>query len=188
MQAYPLQWPGGRPRTTYPQASRFKTAFTKVKRQCVAEIAALGGKDAIISTNIPTRQDGLPYSNYRIPQDKGVAVYFTLKGKQMCFACDRWDKVEDNLQAIHKTIEALRGIERWGSGSMVEQAFTGFLALPAPRSAHEVLGVALGAGEDEIRKAYRDKVKIHHPDAGGSAAAMQEITSAYQTLTKGKAA
>lgn len=42
----------------------------------------------------------------------GVAVYFTLKGQQFCFACDHWDEIKDNMQAIHKTIEALRGIER----------------------------------------------------------------------------
>jgi hypothetical protein len=39
----------------------------------------------------------------------------------MCLACDRWDKVQDNIYAIAMTIEPLRGIERWGSGSMVEQ-------------------------------------------------------------------
>jgi len=57
----------------------------------------------------------------------------------MCLACDRWDKVQDNIYAIAMTIEPLRGIERWGSGSMVEQAFTGFFALPAPKSPWEIL-------------------------------------------------
>jgi hypothetical protein len=49
----------------------------------------------------------------------------------MCFACDRWDSVADNVQAIRKTIEALRGIERWGTGDMVQRAFAGFVALPS---------------------------------------------------------
>src|SRR5262245_54177038 len=73
----------------------------------------------------------------------GSAVYFTHKGRQMCFACDRWDKMEDNLHAVSKTIEALRGIERWGTGEMVQQAFTGFVALPG-NSPWEVLGLNPG--------------------------------------------
>ena len=36
------------------------------------------------------------------------------------------------MQAIAKTIEALRGINRWGTGDMMEAAFKGFSALPAP--------------------------------------------------------
>ena len=59
----------------------------------------------------------------------------------MCFACDKWRDVYDNIYAIGKTIEALRGIERWGTGDMVEQAFTGFVALPSPKSPWEILGV-----------------------------------------------
>lgn len=51
----------------------------------------------------------------------------------MCFACEKWQDVYGNIYAIGKTIEALRGIERWGTGDMVEQAFTGFVALP-PRN------------------------------------------------------
>ena len=32
----------------------------------------------------------------------------------------------------------------------------------------KVLGVARGAGQDEIKRAYRAKVRLTHPDAGGS--------------------
>jgi hypothetical protein len=72
---------------------------------------------------VQLRQDGLPYANRRAPSDTGAAVYFSYKGRQMCFACDKWQDVYDNIYAISKTIEALRGIERWGAGDMVEQAF-----------------------------------------------------------------
>jgi hypothetical protein len=110
----------------------------------------------------------LPYAIAREPNDRGAAVYFTLKGQQMCFACDRWDCVADNIQAIRKTIEALRGIERWGTGDMVQQAFNGFVALPAPPSAWKVLGVKPGASWTEINEAYREKAKKAHSDVGGS--------------------
>ena len=77
-------------------------------------------------------------------------------------ACDRYD----NIYAIRKTIEALRDIARWSTGDMVEQAFTGFVALPAPQSPYEVLGIRTGASEDEIEAAYRARAKAAHPEIG----------------------
>lgn len=142
----------------------------------------LGGRNAVISSNIQLRQDGLPYANRRAPDDAGVAVYFAYKGRQMCFACDKWRDVYDNIYAIGKTIEALRGIERWGTGDMVEQAFMGFVALPAPKSANEILGVKPGASIEEIDAAFRAKAKAAHSDLGGNDAAMAELNEARRKL------
>jgi hypothetical protein len=43
--------------------------------------------------------------------------------------------IRDNLQAVAKTIEALRGIDRWGTREMVDAAFQAFAAIPASASA-----------------------------------------------------
>ncbi|OJW11240.1 MAG: hypothetical protein BGO49_11280 [Planctomycetales bacterium 71-10] len=185
VEAYPLQWPLGRPRTQQPQRSRFDSGLAEARDGLLDEIRLLGGAGPVISTNVPTRRDGLPYANARTPDDRGVAVYFELRGRPMCFACDRWDSVGDNIQAIRKTIEALRGIQRWGSGDMVGQAFSGFQALPSPeerRPAHEVLDVHPLATEVEIDAAYRAKAKSAHPDAGGSEAAMRELAEARRIM------
>jgi hypothetical protein len=181
-EAYPLQWPSGRPRTPYPARSRFDTSQERAQRTLVEEVRRMGGSQLVISTNIELRRDGLPYANRREPTDKGVAVYFDYKKRPMCFACDRWDRIGDNIYAIAKTIEALRGIERWGSGSMVEQAFTGFVALPAPKSPWEIIGVARGASSEEIETAFRAKAKKLHSDLGGSDAAMAELNAARAKL------
>jgi len=181
-EAYPLQWPVGRPRTQYPVRSRFDTSQEKAQRSLVEEVRRMGGSNLVISTNIELRRDGLPYANRREPSDKGVAVYFDYKKRPMCFACDRWDRIGDNIYAIAKTIEALRGIERWGSGSMVEQAFSGFVALPAPKSPWEIIGVPRGASSDEIEAAFRAKAKKLHSDTGGSDAAMAELNAARDKL------
>jgi hypothetical protein len=45
-----------------------------------------------------------------------------------------------------------------------------------------VLGVARGASQDEIRRAYRAAARKHHPDVGGSTARMQEINRAWDSL------
>lgn len=183
--AYPLQWPVGRKRTDpFRRAgATFTTTFAVARDNLVAEVRRLGGRNLVISSNVPLRQDGLPYANYKKIEDEGVAVYFTLDGQQMSFACDRWNRVEHNMHAIVKTIDALRGIARWGTGDMMKAAFTGFEALPAPntkRSWREMLGVHPQERDLVIvRDAFRRLRSIHHPDRpGGSHDEMAEINAA----------
>lgn len=186
-QAYPLHWPAGRPRTSTPARSLFKvSSLDKATGELLREVKRLGGSMVVISTNVRLRNDGLPYSNDRPPSDKGVAVYFTHKGKQMCFACDRWDSVKDNVYAAAKTIEALRGIERWGTGEMVQQSFSGFMMLEGPRKREwwEVLGIQSTASYADIKHAYWVKRKATHPDAGGNAEEFQAVQDAFDTATK----
>lgn len=187
-QAHPLQWPAGKPRTVRPDRSRFDVSFARARDDVLHQIKLLGGNQPVISTNIPLRLDGLPRATYREPDDQGVAVYFALNGKQMCFACDRWETIRENMQAIAKTIEALRGIERWGSGDMVQQAFSGFVALPAPPKWWEGLGVNQDATLDEIDQAYRMKARKAHPDAGGSTNAMAQLNLARDRAREARAA
>lgn len=186
-EAFPLSWPFAKPRNKNPQRSRFDVQFSKARDELIREIELLGGRLPVLSSNIPLKRDGLPYAGQKEPDDRGVAVYFTLKGHQFCFACDRWDKVGDNIQAIRHTIAALRGIERWGTGDMVQQAFTGFIALPSQESPYDVLGVKPGATEAEIEASYRQKAKLLHPDLGGDPESFRRITEARAKL-KGKAA
>lgn len=185
IERYPLTWPVGWIRTPEikRQQARFEVAFTVARDHLLEELRRLGALDAIISSNIPVRQDGLPYARYRQPDDPGVAVYFQLNKKPHVLACDRWLDVKDNLRAIGLHIEATRGIARWGVGSL-EQAFSGYQALPAssngkPKDWWVVLGVAPDAPATEIRAAYKELVRRHHPDTGGSNARMLELNWAY---------
>ena len=123
-EAFPLYWPEGWKRTAYRRTSAFKiAAFGKARDLLLAEIKRMGGTSIVLSTNISLRNDGLPYAGQRNPDDPGVAVYFLYKKRQMSFACDAYRKVEENAYAIAKTIEALRGIERWGASDMMERAY-----------------------------------------------------------------
>lgn len=177
--AYPLCWPAHRPRTRWPERSDFETTLGKAIKDIQDEVGRLGGRNLIISSNLRLRLDGIPYASSPQPADKGVAVYFSLEKKPMCFACDRWNKVEDNMRAIVKTIDALRGIKRWGSGDMVSQAFTGFVALPAPRAWWQVLGfTSPQVAASEIEAAHRRLISKHHPDKGGDTEIAADINAA----------
>lgn len=197
IEAYPLQWPTGRPRTERWKRERatFETTFARSRDDITKEVALLtgqslryGGPEVVISTNTALRRDGLPLAGQRNPDDPGVAVYFTYKRKPMSFACDRWDKIEHNMRAIVKTIEALRGIARWGTGDMLEAAFTGFMALPAPSAARnwwDVLQVPKQSTRDAVKSAYRALASLHHPDKpGGSHEKMAELNAAQEAALK----
>jgi hypothetical protein len=111
-EAYPLYWPEHRPRTQRPEGSWFDVSMARARDGIVNEAKLMGGNDIILSSNVALRRDGLPYAEQRRIDDPGAAVYFTRKGQQVCFACDRWDTVADNMRAIEKTIGALRGRKR----------------------------------------------------------------------------
>ncbi len=178
MTAYPLTWPAGWPRTKRPQRSRFSVTLDVARQELVWEIERMGGRYPLISTDVPLRRDGYPYASAKTPDDVGVAVYFERDGKQMVFACDRWDRIRDNLRAIQKTIEALRGVERWGASDMMERALSAFVALPSPIDPWGKLDIQKGSGDDEIERAYRSKAKTAHPDAGGTAEEMVSLSAA----------
>lgn len=182
--AYPLSWPTNWPRTPRARigwSSFMQHSAVECSKKLLDEVRLMGGRNIIISTNVRLRLDGLPYSNQKQPDDCGAAVYFNWRDKPIVFACDRWRTVEENLWAIAKHIEALRGQERWGVGDL-EQAFAGYVALPAPASAQwwTVLGVNQNATVEEIRSAYREKVKHVHPDVGGNHDQFVEVQQAYE--------
>ena len=188
--AYPLSWPVGQKRTpSYrrnhkPGGDRWTLNRARVALRKSVEM--LGGRDLVISSNVALRIDGEPRSGQRTPAAPGVAVYFVRKGKPLAFACDQHPKPEQNLRAIVQHLEAMRGMDRWGVGSL-DQAFTGYQALPedsSPEPWWSVLGFSeqphAGSGfADVLRSAYRAAAQRAHPDKGGSDARMAQVNAAY---------
>lgn len=192
IESFPLQWPAGWPRATMRERSRFKTTFEMARKELYRELSLMGVPDwnVILSSNLPLRRDGMPYSGVKPANgDTGVAVYFKKENseKRLVFACDRWDRVEDNMRAIQHSIAAIRGIERWGASDMLERAFTGFTALPAPQSDEkekpwwETLECRPNDEIEHIELRYRVLAKKFHPDvAGGSSEKMSRLNKAIQ--------
>jgi hypothetical protein len=155
--------------------------LTELRRLGIAEA------DALISTNIPVRLDGLPKGDAKEPHDPGAAVYWrTLHDEaRKVMAIDLYDRVADNLAAIAATLEAMRAIERHGGAQILERAFTGFTALPAPRTWRDVLGLQWEQTTlEEARAAYRRLSHERHPDTGGSHDAMAELNQAWMAAER----
>lgn len=188
MKAYPLAWPAGWQRSAKRRRSPFRKSYDASHRELIAEIDKMGGTNVVVSTNLPLFRDGYPIASTMEPKDPGVAVYFRLKGKSMAFACDRYTFVYENLQAIAKTIGALRGIERWGASDMIERAFTGFNALADGPSENwrEVLGFEPFevVTKKTVESRHRELVKQHHPDMGGNRHTFERVMRAREAALK----
>jgi hypothetical protein len=171
VEAYPLHWPAGYPRSNKQKDSRFTTTLGKARDFVKEEIKRLKGKNPIISTDIPLKNDGdlrADWSRYKL-DDTGVAVYFDLDGKQVCLCCDSYKKVWDNLHAIGRTIAALRQIDRDGVSDFLNRAFQGFKALPAAgesttESCWDVLQMNPTKNGAEITAQYKKLAFKLHPD------------------------
>ncbi|HET7413392.1 MAG TPA: J domain-containing protein [Pararhizobium sp.] len=191
--AYPLQWPEGWPRTPFRRRVNGKSrwsskgkpwTFDAARRELAIELDRLGAQNIVLSTNYELRLDGAPRAGARVPDDVGIAVYFAYKGRQVAMARDAFDRAEENIRSLTLALKAMRAIEEHGGSLMMDRAFEGFMALPAPGAADsqlwwKVLRVEPSATEAEIQTAYRKRAAEVHPDRpGGSAVAMAEVNAA----------
>lgn len=162
---FPLRWPPGWPRTApgdRQKSSRFKVGSDKTRREIKDELAKLGGADPIVSSNVATRGDGTPYVDAarRRIEDPGVALYFTMHGKQMVMARDSFERPEDNLRDIGLAIRDMRSLELHGGSTMLSRAFEGFAALPPPDSCWKILDLPAPKGKPKGEDAHEWQTRI----------------------------
>jgi hypothetical protein len=174
------------------------------------ELRLAGAKTIVISSNLALNGDNsAPYARQGVAPngDPGVAVYWTRQEKRggrwmhvpYCIPCDKYNSIADNLHAIALSINAMRGMERWGAVT-VEQAFAGFAALPpgsgqeiVPQQPHSDWRTVLSCGRAwpeglepsellAVAKArHRILIAEAHPDVGGSDARASELNAAMET-------
>ena len=215
---YPLQWPPTQKRTAPTDlreasyttskggSSKARLSIDQAARRLGDELRRLGVATAVVTSDYPLRRDGELRLDRGEPKSSAVAVYFDFDGREQCIAVDCWNRVADNVAAVAKAIECLRGLERIGGGRMVSAAFTGFAALPAPggsstdpqtvEQAAEFVAVACG-GKDATAvlilsdaAAYvehkRTAIKRYHPDRYGGTAPPEwhQLQSATRLLDK----
>jgi hypothetical protein len=208
---YPLSWPTGWKRTPAGKrkASRFSATsygtyssgglYRRSRELTVAdarkrldlELERLGARDCLLSTNVELTTYGEPRSGRRPPDDPGVAVYFRIGGKDRVLACDSWTTVAGNIAAIAAHIECIRGIDRYGVGTL-DQAFAGYDALPPPGAVARIPWRKVFEYADDARPSkadlqarYRVMAARFHPDLqGGSHEAMAMLNTARDEALK----
>jgi len=176
--AYPLAWPAGWPRT--PPAERSAgQAFSQgagtdrraitldiARKKLFDELEMLGATDVVLSANIPLRADGLPRSGATWGREPGIALYFTMNGQQLAMARDAYDNPAANVRSLGIAIAGMRALERHGGAAMVQRAFSGFSALPRPKSCWEILGIPPRSDATAIRSAWVKLAARHQADGG----------------------
>ncbi len=179
----PLQWNPQIPRTKRQERSRFgdRSAY-RAGLDLSQELQRMGAKNIIISSNLRIKSTGGFYANQNKIDDVGVCIYFDLKGVDKCFACDKWNRAEDNLWALKLNVEAMRGMSRWGGSNFMDGLFTGFKALPSPNDII-MQGVQYFADcqdNEQIKQRYKNLAKELHPDLGGNIEEFTEMKRQYE--------
>lgn len=182
---FPLDWPTDYPRTKSINiaSSRFKSTFIiNASRNIVRRATAMHFVNIVVSSNMPTRRDGLPYSNGREPTDKGVAVWWRSRligGREQVITCDKWRTVGENMHALELSLDAMAALDRWGASQIVKRAFAGFTALPPPVVSNwrDVLGDVSTLAQAKQR--YLEEIVKHHPDHGGTVESASRINAAW---------
>lgn len=185
-ESFPLDWPLGYKRTKYRKGSKFgEKPPDTIQKMLWAELNKLRAKKIVVSSNVPLRRDGQIYSEYLTKkiEEPGIAVYFAYNERDVVVCCDQYEYPWENMLALAKGIENIRGLSRWGISEFMDRAFSGFKAIPQEANQQEwfvVLGVNKNSGEQEIKTAYRKLAQVHHPDLGGTSAMFDRVTKAYQ--------
>ena len=188
--AYPLCWPAGWSRPKKTVQSRFgkwdKPITISLATYFTLEQLRMMGKkrdQVIISSDLKLRNDGLPYSTQRDPEDKGVSVWWMDGDEQKVIALAPYNRIADNLYAIGKTLEAMRGISRWGGAEILTRTFSGFAALehlPDEKPWWEVLGCEENDPEETVVFRYKKVRSFCHPNNGGTVEEFDEINKAFK--------
>lgn len=145
-----LTWPEDKPRSASRQDSPFMSrvpfydngsSTPRYKRQrpqvdaeeqsVRQELARWSVREFIVSRNRTRTLSG--------SGDVGVAVWWVAKDKSLrVLACDRWATLGENMHAIVLTLDAMRGLERWGAYTAEQAAEGAKLALPPPAGSETI--------------------------------------------------
>lgn len=185
--AFPLCWPEGKERTDDHDlignrrgwTTDFRTNMIKLEN----ELERWEIPNWLLSSHL--RPHARATSNL---DDPGAALWYlapsaSTEGWMLSvLACDRFNRLALNVMAISLTLQRMRLIAEYGAYT-AEQAMAGaaYVALPAPaRDWHEVLCVDPDAPLTVAEASYHALAKTAHPDAGGSARAMNDLNEAIE--------
>jgi hypothetical protein len=179
------------PKDREPYPNGFRVTRSTAFQNVLGELATWDGvTDVQLDSGAEhqKRNPNKPYANASF-EDPGVVVRFTKDAEEMAAACDRWDNPRDNAQDLYHYLHETRMQEQ--RGTVTGQSEYEKLRLPsgnedvavaADPPAHITLGVSPDASADEVRDAYREKLKTVHPDQGGDTEALKRLKRAKEAM------
>lgn len=165
----------------YAEQSKNKAAYDKAIDALHAAISPLAEDHKIFVKNHQNR-----VKNIRTKMEEAEKLSKKNQGKAL-------DALDD-LLASHRRYEFPEAFENgketdeWSSlGGDIRDLIKKIEDEPEPEpedphGLYSTLGVASSASQDEIKAAYKDKAKEHHPDKGGDAETIKKINAAYDVL------
>lgn len=176
-----LNWPSFADRTE-PHARKsgqqFDVSFRRTKKDIKKAFERLGVDEWHIDS--VTGSSG----------DPGVVLRWQDGEQTYVAACDEYAAKKANLRALYLWLEETRKAGdrpiKTARGSMAAAALPGGseseeIAM-GEATARNILDVDAGATQADIKEAFREKVKVAHPDQGGSEAELNTVRSAYERL------
>lgn len=173
-------------RTRDPQRSRFASHWNTTLDDISSEIEKLGASTWVLQIDIregDLRINGEMRVNAS-PASPAIRVTFTgVKAGPLTFACDTYDKWQDNVRAVAMTLRALRAVDRYGAARSSEQyrgwqaissrpatmtreqaaefiaEWSGVPGLTGPRLLSSSIGAVAA-----VTSAHRQAAKRTHPD------------------------
>lgn len=188
-----LDWPDGFERT--PASERepnhnFEATLGQTTSDLETELDRLDPERWRVSIgNQHTKSNGLPLHNAN-PDDPGFALYWRKDGEQFAVACDAYSRLRDNVREVYLWVHEtrLRGNREVETGetefaaARLPSGDDDAITTPVPPA--EVLDVSPNASPEEVREAYRERVKEVHPDQGGSEEEFHRVERAKEKLLK----
>ncbi|HNF24512.1 MAG TPA: DNA-J related domain-containing protein [Leptospiraceae bacterium] len=88
----------------------------------------------------------------------------------------------DPLREYYINLDNLHGTSEKDVNDMLDSFWKKFSAFNRKKDALDILGLDESAREEEIKSRYRELVKLHHPDKGGSEIDFHRIQEAMSIL------
>lgn len=207
-----LEWPGElttrrevanfrSPSYTDPDTGRWvpaaRTKIGKTMRELATEFEQIKATNPRLQVAVTRDQitlDGRLYARAQ-PWHPGVILVFDSPRGEQRYPSDHYSHWEDNLRAIVLTLNAMRGIERWGVGDVRGSylAIESARAMPSTPFGHEPASVLRWLTEflqaepgghvpTEARAMIRLAQRTTHPDHGGDAEQFRLVNLAENYL------
>lgn len=200
-----LAWPKGIAKTETREWSTFWILMPGCWRDFVRQLKKMQACNVEICWNLTCEVldeailvDGDPEETDGI--DTSVVIHFDWQTNRYRVVCGRWKTFAENLRGCYYTLRGMHDFRISGAESVsdpiFQSCFIDKLRTPIPKktvSWRKILGTKRFPNANEIRMAWKEKAKMHHPDNGGNEDDMKRINAAkdeamkYLREKKGKA-